>query len=345
MPVPGCYVRPMTLIVLLPLAALVLLAAYTFFQSRKADRNLVPDGVFATVDGVRLHYHFHPVPEAPGRDGPVLVFLHGASGNAYDTRMAFEAVYRDKLPLLFVDRPGLGFSGSGAARHVSPAGQAQLVAGLLERLEIGNAVVVGHSLAGAVTAALGLAAPERVRGLAFLAPVSHVWPGGVNWYYTLAALPAIGWLFVRTLTLPVGERLAPAMMRNVFHPDPVPAGYADTIRLPLLFRPQSFRANARQICSIKEAVRLQAERYGELKQPALVVTGTQDTVVWPSIHCEGLLRDLPDVELVVLDQAGHMPHHTHTQEVQRALERLLRRIEAKDAGKPAETQAALLESA
>jgi len=326
------------------LAVFSLLALYTFARVRLIARTLAPDGAFATVDGVRLHYHFLPV-SGQTRSDPVLVFLHGASGSAYDTRLAFEAMYRGRSPVLFIDRPGLGFSERGRAEHVTPAGQARLIAGLLEKLEIEAAVVVGHSLAGSVTAALGLAAPERVKALAFLAPVSHVWPSGVNWYYSLAALPVIGWLFVWTLTLPVGERLAAAMMRNVFHPDPAVPNYAEAIRLPLLFRPQSFKANAEQICRVKEAVRVQADRYSELTQPSLVVTGTEDTVVWPSIHCEGLIRDLPDVETLLLDQAGHMPHHTHTKDICAALDRLMTRLTAKVAVSRSEGEPEILQTA
>lgn len=309
------------------LVLLCLLVAYTAFRVRHINRALKPDGAFSTVDGVRLHYHF--LPGSGNTAGkPVLVFLHGASGNAYDMKLAFEAALRGREALLFVDRPGLGFSEIGDAGHVTPDGQARLIAGLLEQLRIDNAVVVGHSFAGAVTAALGLAAPDRVRGLAFLAPVTHVWPGGVTWYYSVAALPVLGWLFSWTLTLPAGERLASASMANVFHPDPAPAGYHRSIRLPLLFRPGRFRANARQIFGLKQALRSQSPRYCDLTQPALVVTGTDDTVVWPSIHCEGLLRDLPAAELVVLDRAGHMPHHTHTQAICTGLCRLVQRVEA-----------------
>jgi len=317
--------------ILILLAIALLFVAHTVLRTRNISRTHAPDGAFASVDGVRLHYFFFPALSETPR-GPVLVFLHGASGNAYDMRMPFEDVFRGHMPVLFVDRPGLGFSERGNDTHVTPAGQARLIAGLLEQLGIESAVVVGHSLAGSVTAALGLIAPDRVRGLAFLAPVTHVWPGGVNWYYTLAAMPVIGWLFVWTLTLPVGERLAPKAMANVFHPDPAPADYAGAIRLPLLFRPHSFRANAEQICSVKDALRMQAPRYRELTQPTLVITGTDDTVVWPSTHCEGLLADVPNAELLMLNNAGHMPHHTHTADIHAALERLVRRVALKDAG-------------
>lgn len=64
-----------------------------------------------------------------------------------------------------------------------------------------------------------------------------------------------------------------------------------------------------------------------MSQPALVVTGTEDSIVWPSIHCEGLLRDLPHAQLLCLDKAGHMPHHTHTAMIVRGLEQLVRRVE------------------
>ncbi|MEE4014506.1 alpha/beta hydrolase [Roseibium sp. FZY0029] len=272
-----------------------------------------------------MHYHFVPASQAASGQ-PVLVFLHGASGNAYDMKLAFEGAFEGRYPLLFIDRPGLGFSQRSRSGRNTPESQAKLITGLIAHLGIESAIVVGHSLGGAVTAAVGLAAPERVKGLVFLAPVSHVWPGGVNWYYTVAALPVVGWLFSRTLTIPVGERLVPQMLKHVFHPDPPVAGYAASVRLPLLFRPESFRSNAADICSLKQAVRQQSRRYGQLGQPSLIITGTKDTVVWPSIHCEGLLQDLPDAELLMLGAAGHMPQHTHTAQIVSGIDRLVERV-------------------
>ena len=328
----------MYLFLLALLGVFSLSAVYSVLRTRRISRELTPDGSFATVDGVRLHYHFLPA-EQCRETLPVLVFLHGASGNSYDMRLAMEKMLRHRFPLLFVDRPGLGFSEPEPGGTGTPQVQAKLIAGLLKVLEIERAVVVGHSFGGAVTAALGLAAPDRVKGLAFLAPVSHVWPGGINWYYRVAALPVIGWLFTWTLTLLVGERLAPVMLAHVFHPDPAPAHYAEAVRLPLLFRPRSFRSNARDICSLKAAVRRQSDCYAQIAQPALVVSGTQDTVVWPSIHCEGLLKDLPQAELVMLDRAGHMPHHTHAGEIVTAIERLVERVEVSERVDPDRPQA------
>ena len=156
----------------------------------------------------------------------------------------------------------------------------------------------------------------------------------MTWYYNVAAWPVIGALFCWTLTLPVGGLLAPSAMTNVFFPDRAPQDYFARIRLPLLFRPASFRANSRQIAFLKRAIINQSRRYCELDQPALVVSGTQDTVVWPSIHCEGLLRDLPNAHLLMLDKAGHMPHHTHTADIAKALSKLVHRVEGKEEAMP-----------
>lgn len=325
----GCYVRAMVTIIfllcVLPLAAF----GYTLFRLRRMSFQIKSDGAFAEIDGVRIHYHFFPVGEEDLHT-PTLVFLHGASGNAYDMRLAFLEALKGKYSLLFVDRPGLGFSGGKSGTHDLPSGQADVIATLLERLEIEKSIVVGHSFAGSVTAALGLCAPKRVKGLVFLAPVSHPWPGGVNWYYFVASWPLIGPAFCWTFTLPIGNLLASAAMTNVFLPDQPPGNYDAEIRLPLLFRPASFRANANQIVHLNAAVADQSKRYCEINQPSLVVTGTEDTVVWPSIHCEGLLRDLPQAQLMCLDHAGHMPHHTHTDMIVKGIERLVHKIEGKE---------------
>ncbi|MBN9672410.1 alpha/beta hydrolase [Labrenzia aggregata] len=305
--------------------------AYTAWRAHQISDRIRPDGSFATVDGVKLHYHFVPA-SGEGKDAPFLVFLHGASGNAYDTLMAFRKALEGRYGLLFLDRPGLGFSERDFSRHSSPEGQAELIEALLERLGIGRAIVIGHSYGAAVTAALGLRAPERVTGLAFLAPASHPWPGDVDWYYKLAAMPVAGEIFARTVALPSAEMLAPTAIERVFSPNRVPDDYSSRTRLPLVFLPSTFRANSADIAGLKESVTRQSKRYPSLSQPALVVTGTRDKVVWPSIHSEGLMRDLPDADLLVLEGGGHMPHHTHTDEIISALDKLVLRVEAKTAG-------------
>src|SRR5208282_4840577 len=108
-----------------------------------------------------------------------------------------------------------------------------------------------HSLAGALGLAMALDAPEFVRGLVLISPVSHPWPGGVAWYYRLAASRALGPLFRRLIVLPAGLAYMNAGVRSVFDPTPPPPGYVAGTRLPLVLRPLHFKANAEDVVDVE----------------------------------------------------------------------------------------------
>ena len=77
----------------------------------------------------------------------------------------------------------------------------------MEKRGIKRAVIVGHSFGGAIAAAFGVRHPDKTEGLLFLAPATHPWPGGIDWYYHLAAMP---------MTISVGRCSTgvPAMPQN-----------------------------------------------------------------------------------------------------------------------------------
>ncbi|MXN65324.1 alpha/beta fold hydrolase [Stappia sp. GBMRC 2046] len=305
--------------------ALGLSAIYTEYRRRQIEAANQPTGQFQTVDGVRLHY-IDRKPAGWTRDDPAVVFIHGASGNLRDPLLAFGHEFDTGVRSIFIDRPGHGFSERGANGH-SPDRQAELIAGLLHELDLGPTVAVGHSWGASVVAELGLDHKDLVQGLVFVAPATHPWGSGeVSWYYTLAATPVIGAIFTKTLTLPVAERIAPYTIRSIFSPNPMPRDYAEEIDLQLLFRPANFQANAEDVAALYDHVSEAAKKYPQISQPAVIVTGDADSVVYPSIHSQGLAHDLPNAELRVLAGTGHMPHHAHTSEVAEAIRSVIRKI-------------------
>jgi pimeloyl-ACP methyl ester carboxylesterase len=313
-----------TFAVALPLLLTLLLLALALVAARNArlaEARHPPHGAFATVAGVRLH-HLDLMPSGWNEDDATLVFIHGASGNLRDQQLAFEAALAGRHRLVFVDRPGHGHSERGPADAHHPAVQAELIAGLLDRLGVRRAVAVGHSWGGSVVAQLALQRPETVAGLVFIAPATHPWPGGVNWYYDVAAMPVVGPLFSHTLAPVVAAGVAPRAMGNVFAPEAAPEGYAEATGLDLLLRPATFRANAQDVARLKQAVGRAVADYPSIAQPAVVITGDRDTVVWPEIHSAGLARDLANARLVTLAGAGHMPHHTRKAAVVAEIETL-----------------------
>jgi pimeloyl-ACP methyl ester carboxylesterase len=313
-------------------ALLVSLALYSRFEAARIEARFPPVGRFESVDGVRLH--FVDVPAGSGaqaRDGLPVLFIHGASGNLNDPMAAFRAALEGKRRMIFVDRPGHGYSERGRGDAAAPARQAALLAGLLDRLGIARAIVVGHSWGGSVAAAMAVERADKVAGLVFVAPATHPWPGGVTWYYSVATTPVLGAAFARTLALPIGKQLVAGALEEVFAPNAEPAGYLERAAIPLALRPDEFIANAEDVAGLKPHVAAMAPRYRDVRAPTVVVTGDSDSVVLASIHAAGLVRDIPGSRLVTLPGVGHMPHHAATGTVVAAIEAVAR---SADTGTP-----------
>ncbi len=184
------------------------------------------------------------------------LLVHGASGNSADMEAALgERLRAEGFRTLSVDRPGHGWSDRVAGRAASsPERQADMLRRAAERLGVAQAVIVAHSLAGVTGLALALNAPEFVRALLLVAPVSHPWPGGVACYYSLGAHPLFGPPFRRLLATPAALALMRPGVRIVFKPNPAPPDFIQAPRLPLLLRPLHFGANCEDVVAMQAAV-------------------------------------------------------------------------------------------
>lgn len=291
---------------LLILAGFAGLFIYSYWRAAEINRRFPPLGAVRSVDGIRTHYL--DIGSALG-DAPVVVFLHGASGNLRDPYHAIARRLSPHIRHIYIDRPGHGWSARGGRGMDTPVGQARHVIRLLDELSVEKAVFVGHSWSGALALTIALLYPGRVSGLLLNAPVSHPWPGGVNWYYPIAARPLIGWLFTRALTLPVGERQLACASDKVFWPNKQPADYAQRAGPDLVLAPSRFRANARDIAGLRNHVVAFAPRYGEIRVPVTLITGDKDQILLPWVHSDGLERDIANLRRIDLRNTGHMPHY------------------------------------
>ncbi|MBL8583597.1 MAG: alpha/beta hydrolase, partial [Rhizobiaceae bacterium] len=285
-------------------AALCILFGVTRTGTWLIERRNPPVGAFIEAGGGLIHYVYLP---PPSPDAPVLVFLHGASGNLNDQMLPLRPRFEGAFGMLFFDRPGHGWSERGEGND-SLDGQAATLAKLMDRLAIGRAILVGHSFGGALAAAFALDYPARTAGLVFLSAATHPWPGGAtSWYYSVAALPGVGWLFSQTLTLPAGWARMAASAACVFAPNPLPADYLRSAEIALVLRPSAFRANAIDVEGLYRFAKAAAPRYREIGAPTVVISGDSDTVVYEEIHSAGLARDIPGAEMVWIHNLGHKP--------------------------------------
>jgi pimeloyl-ACP methyl ester carboxylesterase len=307
---------------LLAIAAILGAAgAMTIFEAARIEAAHPASGRFVEVEGGRLHV-LELGAYAREERLPV-VMVHGASGNLHDLRLALGDRLAANRRVILVDRPGLGWSDRpGGLADASPARQAALIAEALDRIGVERFVLVGHSLGGAVASALALAYPDRIAGLVLLAPVTHPWEGGLAWYNIVLSMPLIGRLFAHTVALPLSVLLLDGGVASVFAPQSAPADYVRRAAIRLLLRPAQFVANAQDLSALKAFVAAQVQRYGEIRVPTVIVTGSADGTVSPQIHAHALAAAVPNARLIMLPGVGHMPHHVDADTVVEAIEQL-----------------------
>jgi pimeloyl-ACP methyl ester carboxylesterase len=94
--------------------------------------------------------------------------------------------------------------------------------------------------------------------------------------------------------------------RGVFLPQTMPEHFVHDTATLLLLRPREFLANARDLVTLKAAVAEQAPRYGDIKQPVVVISGEVDKTVSANRHSRPFAKAVAGAKLIVLPDVGHM---------------------------------------
>ena len=274
-----------------------------------------PLGRFIPVTGGALH-----VVERGLAGGPPVVLIHGAAANLGDLANVLGEPLAQRHRVLFVDRPGHGWSATAADPDpTSLRREAALLHEALHAVGAPRAVLVGHSWGGALAAAYALDYPQNVSGLVLLAPVAYAWTGQLPWFYRLGATPGVGSVFAHLFALPVGWMAAPSGVRLIFFPQTPPPDYLHRSAALLSFRPREFLATAREVVALKDFGAAQTELYPTLQVPTVIIAGDRDAIVPAQSQARRLAATLPQAKLVMLPGIGHMPHYAATDVVVEAV--------------------------
>lgn len=308
--------------------AAVLTGCTATYRTAEAERAFPPIGKFVTVDGgARVHY-------IQAGDGPDVVLIHGAGGNLRDFKFDLFDRLTDHYRVTAFDRPGLGYTdrypgiadGPFATAGESPRQQATMLREAALALGVHDPVVVGHSFGGIVAyawAVMGLDedSPVNASAMVSFAGVAMPWPGELGPYYQIN-----GSAFGGAVTIPLISAFVPTskvedVIEGTFAPQAAPDGYAEYIGAPLALRPETFRANVRQVNTLRpHAVEL-SQRYPELTLPIEILHGTADTTVPIDIHSEKVISLVASAHLTRMSGVGHMPHHVDPEAAIAAIDR------------------------
>ncbi len=99
-------------------------------------------------------------------NGPIILCLHGRCGRA-ETWYDFMQHYGDRYRIIAPDQRGHGLSGNPDSDYTDKA-MAEDAVELLKLLDIDSALLVGHSMGGAVVGHIAAFYPEKVKAAAIL---------------------------------------------------------------------------------------------------------------------------------------------------------------------------------
>src|SRR5436190_4112155 len=253
---------------------------------------------FANVDGVRVHYQ-----EAGDPNDPAVVLIHGFSSSTLVWSRVFLPLAEEGLHVIAVDLLGHGYSGKPRRGSYTIDGQARMVVGLLNKLGIDQAVIIGSSYGGAVAATCALDYPDRVEKLSLVGAVTN---NDATKYFLLRLF---GWPVIGDVVSPLllGSRaLLRKRMRKVYERD---SWVLDERRVEARHRPLRAASTHRAIIrTVRHWDAERIERNAELiGQQTLLIWGDNDPEV-PLRHGQHLNNAIAKSRLIVYGNCGHLPH-------------------------------------
>ncbi len=232
---------------------------------------------------------------------PVALLLHGTGASTHSWRR-LAPLLATHFTVIAPDLPGHGFTEMPPSTSMSLPGMARVVTTLVNALDAGPAIIVGHSAGAAI--AVRMAIDERVDPLALISingalmklegPSTFLFPAVARMLAMtqiaprLFAMQASGRGMVERLLAGTGSRI-----------DPVDA----RLYARLLARPGHVAGALRMMASW-DLSSLELER---LNVPLTLMVGSNDRMIRPDGSVRAAARS-PDARIVTLPGLGHLAH-------------------------------------
>ncbi|NJK82333.1 MAG: alpha/beta fold hydrolase [Chloroflexaceae bacterium] len=263
--------------------------------------------------------------------GTPLLLLHGLGDSAQAWERVMPMLAREHT-VYALDLPGFGNSDKPNVNY-SPDFFMAFVAAFLDALGIERVGVVGNSLGGLIAIRLALAAPSRVSALALISSAGL--GREINITMRILTLPTVeimlatwnrtfigAWQWATALSLTLfayPTRISQSWLGQIYRMALTP-GYAEATV-----------ATARSTTTLdgqRDSV-IMLDELPHLQMPTLVIWGMGDRVL-PSHHAAAAMQRLPDGQLLLVPDCGHIPHVECAERVGPALQRFFTEHTAAD---------------
>ena len=234
-----------------------------------------------------------------------MVFLHGLPGSVRDFRWLASAM-GPGVRVIRIDQPGFGGTPLSTWRGSTLPARADFVCAVLEHLDIGPVLLLGHSMGGAVAAAVAARRPELVSGLVLLCSI------GITPHRGMKQWPVPPQLISLMLRVGPIRRRALRELREAFNAGGF-KGHGDEALVQTVH------------CVAWTSLSLHERHLRSLQCPTMVVWTRDDPLIEPPIS-EKLYWICPSGPRVVFSEGGHNPQKTCAMELADALRIWSRRL-------------------
>jgi pimeloyl-ACP methyl ester carboxylesterase len=227
--------------------------------------------------------------------GTPVIFLHGLGASIYSWRKNLVPIQSAGFRVIAFDNRGFGFSDKPAHGY-SNADYEDLLIAFMDSLRLPDAVLVGHSMGGAIAAQCAATDPGRVRGLVLIDAAGF----GVREPWVLRIF---GWPVVGRLVSGLRSRWMIERILKSTYADPGKVRREDVDQY---YAPQAEADFGRALRGVLHEFRFDAlpGRLASVQIPTLVLWGERDE--WIPVQLgRAIASELPRVAFLSVPNAGH----------------------------------------
>jgi len=272
------------------------------------------------INGLQVHYK-----EAGEPGAPLMLLLHGFGASEFSWREVMQPL-AENFHVIAYDRPAFGLTERPLPGdwgfQPNPYGEeanVALVIGLMDAFDADQAVLVGNSAGGRIALAVAAAYPERVSNLVLVDSVGAS-GSSFSWTNLITQIPQVrelGHYAVRSIASTGVDSIYAAWYDPALVTEDIIAGYKVPLQVENWDRALFEFQRASKRPDLTEAL-------SHLPVPALVISGEDDRIVPPETAVQ-LAELLPNSELVLIPECGHLPHEECPAEFLEAIEQFLKR--------------------
>lgn len=292
----------------------------------KLERELADaDSKFVNVLGYELHY------KEVGQGDRVFLLFHGFATNLLSWRRVLQPLARLGRVITF-DRLGMGLSAhpvrgqwSRAAKSpYAPSMAPDFAIGLMDKLGIAKAILIGHSAGGSVVLRTALKHPARVEALVVVDAdwlSTGIMPqGNCHWLWDTLQMHHLGaWAFNKLFSFSNARML-------------IKLGYHDISKFPVeelamlekYYQVHNVGVALWEYAAANEKKLLPAT-VKNIKVPTLLIAGDDDRVV-PTQDQVKLAKEIASSKLAIIKDCGHLPQEEQPEAFLHEVERFVQQL-------------------